>query len=118
MGLVPGVDFKFVLDPNLDHDFIVETPEFLSLPDKSDNPDEEDKDLWLSLFSPDILPKIPMHFIPANATMLDVLVIAGIFRSKTEARKNWKGPLEIPNGFSQRLVGKLKAQITILKLEK
>jgi hypothetical protein len=115
MGLVPGKDFKFRFDPKLDHDFIVETPEFLALPETSDDIEVETKAQWISLFDPNGQPSVPMHRIPANSTMLDVLVIANIFSSKSEARKNWRGPVEIPWGFSERLVGKMKAQITIFK---
>lgn len=57
----------------------------------------------------------PVDVLPASATMLDALVKAGIFPSKSEARKNWKGPIEIPDGFSEWVVGKLKNRLSILK---
>ena len=63
-----------------------------------------------SFFGPE-----PVDVLPASATMLDALVKAGIFPSKSEARKNWKGPIEIPDGFSEWVVGKLKNRMTILK---
>lgn len=55
--------------------------------------------------------------IPNESTMIDVLVIAGIFPSKGQARKNWHGPVEIPGGLSQWVVGKLRNKITILKVK-
>jgi hypothetical protein len=57
----------------------------------------------------------PIIHLPESATMLDVLATAKIFASKGETRKNWKGPLEIPFGFSEFTVGKLKHRVTILK---
>jgi hypothetical protein len=56
----------------------------------------------------------PAIHLPDTATMFDILATAGIFSSKSEARKNWRGVVEIPKGFSQFEVGKLKHQITIL----
>lgn len=60
----------------------------------------------------------PAIIIDHKATMFDVLAYAGVFSSKTEARKNWKGPVEIPLGFSEFTIGKLKHKITILKVDK
>ena len=48
-----------------------------------------------------------------HPTMLDVLVHAGIFPSKGQARKNWKGEVEIPMGFTQITAGKLRTLISI-----
>ena len=53
-----------------------------------------------------------------DTTMPDILVHCGIFPSKSQARKNgWnKERLEVPSGFSQFTIGKLKHKITILNL--
>src|SRR6185369_11600579 len=56
----------------------------------------------------------PVLLLPANATMLDALAQAGVFKSKSDARKNWKGPIEIPRGFSEHTIGKLQHKIWIL----
>lgn len=58
----------------------------------------------------------PVTVLPANATMFDVLAQAGIFSSKSDARKNWKGVVEIPWGWSEFTVGKLKHQVFIWKM--
>jgi hypothetical protein len=55
-------------------------------------------------------------FIPLTdaMTMADVMVAAGIFPSNSQARKNgWNKP--VPDGFTDRFVGKYKTRITILK---
>lgn len=47
----------------------------------------------------------------------DILVKCGIFKSKTQARKNgWDK--DIPEGFTDHFVGKLRKRITILKITK
>lgn len=57
-----------------------------------------------------------IFWLPAETNMLDILVQAGIFSSKGQAKKNgWKDRVEIPDGFSEFIVGKLKHMITILK---
>lgn len=60
----------------------------------------------------------PIEFVPNTWTMIDLLVHVGLFPSKGQARKNWKQETEIPEGFSQFVVGKLKNKITILNLRK
>ena len=47
--------------------------------------------------------------------MFDILVMFGLFRSKGEARKNWKRTgREIPEGFTDiERIGKLKHRLTI-----
>lgn len=57
---------------------------------------------------------IPATFVwlNKNQNILDALVIAGIFKSKGDARKNWKGPVEIPNYYSGfENIGKAKSSI-------
>jgi len=53
-----------------------------------------------------------------NWDMFDLLVFAGIFKSKSQARKNWnRTGAEIPNGFSDfKNIGKGKKRITILNV--
>lgn len=48
-----------------------------------------------------------------RATMWDILTLAGVFPSKSQARKNWKGEVEIPWGFNQWTVGKQRTVITV-----
>lgn len=49
-------------------------------------------------------------------TVLDLLVMMDVFPSKGQARKNWKGPVEIPDGFSDFLgLGKHRRRLTIWK---
>ena len=56
-------------------------------------------------------------FIPVTtgADMFDILVMAGLFRSKSEARKNWKRTgKDVPEGFTDiERIGKLKHRLTI-----
>jgi hypothetical protein len=61
------------------------------------------------------LPKI--FWVPRETNMLDLLVQTGIFSSKGEAKRNgWKDKKDIPNGFSETTVGKLKHCLTILNV--
>lgn len=57
----------------------------------------------------------PVEFIPPSTTMFDILVVSGIFPSKSQARKNWTRTGEtIPDGFSSfERIGKLKHRIHI-----
>ena len=48
----------------------------------------------------------PIVRVPLGTTMLDLLVLSGFFLSKGQARKNWRGPIEIPPGYSEFEVGK------------
>jgi len=55
--------------------------------------------------------------LPDNATWIDIVVLAEIMPSKTQAkRNNWDKPIE--NGFTSELKGKKakKKLITILKI--
>jgi hypothetical protein len=57
------------------------------------------------------------EFVLPDADMFDLLVKAGCFSSKGQARKNWMrtGP-KIPDGFSDFTgIGKLKKRVTVLK---
>ena len=47
--------------------------------------------------------------------MFDILVMTGLFRSKSEARKNWKRTgKDIPEGFTDiKNIGKLHHRLTI-----
>jgi hypothetical protein len=54
--------------------------------------------------------------LPETATMFDVLVAAKVFKSKGDARKNWKGSADIPFGFHRFEVGKMKTEIITLKI--
>ena len=109
---------------SIDANFLIETMPLI----------EDDKHIfWKCIFIPPNRPEIeegpewdawanarvwsnePVTILPANATMFDVLAQAGIFSSKSDARKNWKGVVEIPWGWSEFTVGKLKHQVFIMK---
>jgi hypothetical protein len=52
------------------------------------------------------------HF--EETTIYDILVVAGCFESKGQARKNWQGIKEIPTGYSEfGPVGKSKVHFFI-----
>lgn len=48
-----------------------------------------------------------------NVDMYDLLLKLGSFSSRNQAKKNWKGPNEIPKGWSEFTVGKLKRKLYI-----
>jgi hypothetical protein len=53
------------------------------------------------------------HFI-SSITIYDLLVHAGLFTSKNEARKNWKGITTIPSGWTEiSSIGKGKVSFFI-----
>lgn len=55
-----------------------------------------------------------IFFISAGTfDMADLLVKIEAFPSKSQARKNWKGSLELPPGWSEFWIGKKKRQICI-----
>ena len=56
-------------------------------------------------------------FINAESDMYDVLVGAGIFKSKSDARRNWKKTgADIPTGHTLiRGIGKMKKRLCIWK---
>jgi hypothetical protein len=57
---------------------------------------------------------IPIEYVSQNTTMLDLLVKLELFSSKSQARKNWRGPIEIPSGFNHfERLGKLKKDIAV-----
>lgn len=52
-----------------------------------------------------------------DSSLLDILVHFGIFPSKGQARKNWKGDIAIPDGLNVwRAVGKKKLDLWIHKI--
>ena len=46
-------------------------------------------------------------------SMIDLVVRIGAFPSKSQARKNWKGASEIPDGFTEHFIGKKKRHLCI-----
>ena len=71
----------------------------------------EDRDTF---FGP-LQPTDEFFELSDNATWADALKTAGLFKSKTRARKNgWGGP--IPDGFSHFDFGKLHHDIAALKI--
>lgn len=61
----------------------------------------------------DLNDKDPVTYIESHQDMFDILVDTGLFKSRSEARKNWtKTTKEIPQGFT--LLEKLgKRHLTI-----
>ncbi len=57
----------------------------------------------------------PAWLAPADIDMLDVLAAAEVFVSRTQAKKNWQGPIQIPVGWSDHEVGKKHVKIGIIK---
>ena len=76
---------------------------------------ERNRDLLKYLFSDfdNVLEEIT--YIDTTYDMYDILVNAGLFTSKGDAKKNWKrSGQEIPLGFSDfRDIGKLNNRLTI-----
>lgn len=62
-------------------------------------------------------PKIePYSLVKEDFSILDLLVAINIFSSKSQARKNWKGPVEIPSGYTEfKSLGKFKRNLYVLK---
>jgi len=60
----------------------------------------------------------PVEYIEDGLDMYDVLVLAGIFSSKGQARKNWtRTDANIPKGFSDfRNIGKLHKRLCLLRV--
>jgi len=76
---------------------------------------DNNKDLIESLFeleSDEMLRMIPVEL---DFDMFDILVEAGLFRSKSDARKNWKRTgKDVPEGFTDiKDIGKLHNRLTI-----
>lgn len=51
--------------------------------------------------------------VEPGTSMSKLLVMLGSFPSISQAKKNWKGPAEIPNGFTDVFVGKLRRRLVI-----
>ena len=75
------------------------------------------EDLIESLFNLDANEPVRMVPMELDFDMFDILVETGLFRSKSEARKNWKRTeKEIPDGFTDiKNIGKLHHRLTIWK---
>jgi hypothetical protein len=74
---------------------------------------ESNEGLVESLF--DLNENERVQIVPSTFDMFDILVDTGLFRSKSEARKNWKRTgQDVPVGFTDlERIGKLKNRITI-----
>lgn len=55
------------------------------------------------------------HLLPTDATMIDVLLEAEVFMTRSQAKKNFNGKIEIPHGFSKSRHGKKRIEIAIFK---
>ena len=63
-----------------------------------------------------LFPDNEMVFVSREDRKLDIfdcLVWLGAFKSKSQARKNWKGPTSIPDGWFECFVGKRKRHLCI-----
>jgi hypothetical protein len=77
-----------------------------------DDTDLTRRDIELLFPDPDAV-----QHLDASATMADVLVQLGIYSSKSQARKNWKHEIDIPEGFnSWSQVGKMRVTISTHKV--
>lgn len=57
-----------------------------------------------------------LHFLGPNATIWDLLVLSECFPSKADAKRNWKGTPEIPQGYWEiGPIGKSKIMLFGLK---
>ena len=70
---------------------------------------KRDRDLWKTLFDGKPTPV-------KDVDMYDLLVISGIFKSRSQAKKNWiRTGKEIPEGWSYfEKIGKLNNSLTVL----
>jgi len=73
----------------------------------------DNEDLIESLFDLDETETV--QIVPSTFDVFDMLVDAGLFRSKSEARKNWKRTgKDVPEGFTDiKNIGKLHNRLTI-----
>lgn len=56
----------------------------------------------------------PPEIIHEGATMADILRAAGVFESKSQARKNYRLSMDIPFGFSEHgPFGKLRRRVFV-----
>lgn len=81
--------------------------DFLNIIIRTSSVQEGDREL---LFPDDEMVHI---FDQEQKDIFDLLIILGAFPSKSQARKNWNGPKEIPEGWSEFFVGKLKRHLCI-----
>ena len=65
-------------------------------------------DLFKHLFAE----AIEIVYLTTKQDMFDILVAAKVFRSRSDAKKNWKTK-EIPKGYIQLFIGKQKTEILI-----
>lgn len=52
------------------------------------------------------------------STWPDILVRVGLFKSKGQAKKNWKHGVEVTPGFHLHTVGKLRTELAVHKIIK
>jgi hypothetical protein len=68
---------------------------------------------WADDIFGDISGKKKVHYFE-KADIFDILVVAGAFESKGQARKNWQGIKEIPTGYNEiGPIGKQKLMLFI-----
>lgn len=59
-------------------------------------------------------PVFDVSVVPPGTSIYVLLIQLGSFTSLGQAKKNWNGPREIPEGFSEFTVGKLRRKLYIL----
>lgn len=55
-----------------------------------------------------------MRVLPST-NMIDLLMEIGAFKSRGQAKKNWKNSIDIPSGWSEFFIGKVKRHLCIWK---
>jgi len=68
---------------------------------------------WFPEIEPDLFGTEHVQHISPSINMLDILVQAGFFSSKGQARKNWHGERDIPLGFNVWIIGKHREVLAI-----
>jgi len=81
---------------------------FMNIIINNGNVEDEDRTL---LFPNNEIVNIIALDNPRLRDMLDVLVLMSCFTSRTQARKNWKGPIDFPPGWNEFWVGKLRRHL-------
>jgi len=51
--------------------------------------------------------------VSPDTSIFDLLIIMGSFQSKSQAKKNWKHGKDVPPGFNEFYVGKVKRHLSI-----
>lgn len=58
--------------------------------------------------------KDKVHIVSKNYSIWDLLILVGSFDSKSRARKQWKGPQDIPSGFTSWKLGRKDPKLVFI----